>query len=55
MRSFKFPKREKMEELREQWIEECVKQCGYMPEGNVDGREWGTASRDAQVSEIKTL
>ncbi|CAM9159587.1 unnamed protein product [Ascophyllum nodosum] len=37
-----------MEELREQWIEECVKQCGYMPEGNVDGREWGTASRDAQ-------
>lgn len=47
MRSFKFPKREKMDALKEQWIEEC----GYTPVGNVEGSEWASGSKDAKVSE----
>lgn len=47
VRSFKFPKREKMDALKERWVQEC----GYTPRGNVEGSEWASASRDAQVSE----
>lgn len=50
VRSFKFPKRDKMDELKEQWI----KGYGFIPEGNVKGREWATASKDAQVIEDET-
>lgn len=50
VRSFKFPKRDKMDELKQQWI----KDCGFIPEGNVKGREWATASKDAQVNEYVT-
>ncbi|CAM9545167.1 unnamed protein product, partial [Hapterophycus canaliculatus] len=42
---FKFPKREKMDALKEQWIEEC----GSIPVGNVKGSEWASGSKDAQV------
>lgn len=47
VRSFKYPKRDKMEALKEQWIQEC----GYTPVGNVKGSEWATASKDSQVGE----
>lgn len=45
VRSFKFPKREKMDALKGQWIEEC----GFTPVGNVKGNEWASGSKDAQV------
>jgi len=45
VRSFKFPKREKMEALKEQW----VKDCGSTPVGNVKGSEWSSGSKEAQV------
>ncbi|CAM9977294.1 unnamed protein product, partial [Scytosiphon promiscuus] len=38
VRSFKFPKREKMDALKKQWIEEC----GFTPVGNVKGSEWAS-------------
>ncbi|CAN0125126.1 unnamed protein product [Ectocarpus fasciculatus] len=44
VRSFKFPKRDKMEALKAQWIEEC----GSTPVGNIEGSEWATGSKDAQ-------
>lgn len=45
VRSFKFPKREKMDALKNQWIEEC----GFTPVGNVQGSEWASGSKDAKV------
>lgn len=50
VRSFKFPKRDKMDELKQQWI----KNCGFTPEGNVEGREWATTSKDVQVNDHVT-
>lgn len=47
VRSFKFPKREKMDALKEQWIVEC----GSTPIGNIKGSEWASGARDAQVSQ----
>ncbi|CAN0598175.1 unnamed protein product, partial [Ectocarpus sp. 12 AP-2014] len=44
VRSFKFPKRDKMEALKAQWIEEC----GSTPVGNIKGSEWATGSKDTQ-------
>eukprot|EP00903_Cladosiphon_okamuranus_P019159 g17622.t1 len=44
LRSFKFPKREEMDALKEKWIEEC----GYTPVGNVKGSKWASGSKHAK-------
>lgn len=46
VRSFKYPKRDIMGAMQEEWIREC----GYIPEGNLPGREWATSLRDVQAS-----
>lgn len=51
VRSFKFPKREKMEALKDQWVQEC----GSPPIGNVKGSEWASAAKDVQVRVGKAL
>lgn len=45
VRSYKFPKRERMDTLKEQWI----KNCGSTPLGNVAGQEWANNSKDVKV------
>lgn len=45
VRSFKYPKREKMDALKAEWI----KECGAVPVGNIAGSEWASTSKDVQV------
>lgn len=46
VRSFKFPKRGKMDAMKEQWITEC----GSLPVGNIKGSEWASSSKEVQGS-----
>lgn len=43
VRSFKFPKRQEMTALQQQWIQECA----TTPVGNMQGSEWAQTIKDA--------